>query len=184
MNPETSRRAFLVLGAESSGTRLLTRLLMAGGCAGDGEDEQRWDTQPPEGPLVVWRRSVPHGGEWPSVRSLIERLASYGYTTHPVVITRDWIATASSQVEVGHVARAAVAHAHLVLANWLIWSGLAEGHTEPPLVVSYEALQSPEYRRAIAWWLKLPHAEAMAEIPVDSMARNRKHYEGTWKTRS
>ena len=67
------RKIYIVLGGESTGTRLVTKLMMQAGCYGedahiqsmDGDvKEMRWDkikatlkNQP-----IVWRRSFPHDG--------------------------------------------------------------------------------------------------------------------------
>jgi LPS sulfotransferase NodH len=48
------KRAFLVLGPESSGTRLMTKLLMVAGCYGDDGHVQRLDRDPlPNVPFEV-----------------------------------------------------------------------------------------------------------------------------------
>ena len=65
MSEGPMKRAFLVLGAESSGTRLVTRLLIAAGCHGDGGHQQPFDKwQAASSPFdgkdpIVWRRSYP-----------------------------------------------------------------------------------------------------------------------------
>ena len=93
-------RAYLVLGPESSGTRMMTRLLLASGCIGDGDHAQRWDEQLPDGETpIVWRRSLPHGGEWPSLDLMTHKLRKHGYAVFAVVMTRDWTAVARSQME-------------------------------------------------------------------------------------
>ncbi len=94
------RRAYLILGPESSGTRMATQMLLAAGCIGDGEHEQRWDDTWPDGETpIVWRRSIPHGGEWPPLDLMIFRLSERGYKVYALVMSRDWTAMARSQVE-------------------------------------------------------------------------------------
>jgi hypothetical protein len=78
----------------------MTQMLIAAGCIGDGDHEQRWDDTMPDGSSpVVWRRSVPHGGEWPPLDLMICRLRERGYKVYAVVCSRDWTATARSQAE-------------------------------------------------------------------------------------
>lgn len=93
-------KAYLVLGPESSGTRMMTEILIAAGCIGDAGHEQRFDEKQPAGESpIVWRRSVPHAGEWPSIDLMIHRLQQSGYEVFAVVTMRDWTAMARSQVE-------------------------------------------------------------------------------------
>ena len=80
-------RAFVVLGAESSGTRLLTRILIASGCEGSAEHEQPWDKKLPyDQPLIVWRRSLPHSEKLPPIRWILRQLKDRGYET-TIIIT-------------------------------------------------------------------------------------------------
>ena len=98
--------AYLVLGPESSGTRLMTRILIAAGCAGYDGHDQVFDTALPiaDGRPIVWRRSVPHRREWPEIGWMLRLLCEQGYTPRIVVMARDWYAMARSQASAGHVA--------------------------------------------------------------------------------
>ncbi len=147
--------AYLVLGAESSGTRLFTRILMGVGCAGDDGHEQKFDVLIPEanGRPIVWRRSFPHGGEWPKVPDLYRSLRDKDYEVRAVVMTRDWLAMRKSQIEAGHVAGHAGGQHDLetkALQNIReaynrIFGGLHNADTMPYVMVSYEGLyQRPE----------------------------------------
>ena len=84
-------RAFVVLGAVGSGTRLITKILIAAGCKGSAEDPQPWDKKLPyDELLIVWRRGVPHiGGEQPAIRWMLTQLKDRGYETNIIVITRE-----------------------------------------------------------------------------------------------
>ena len=171
---EKRKRAYLVLGPESSGTRLMTRLLIAAGCHGSAEHfDQPFDAGVPEDgpPLVVWRRSVPHNREWPPIGSMVIELMAAGYQVHAVVMTRDWYCMARSQVRAGHVDWAGQAYANLRQAYPHIFGSLGRlgvGFT----VISYESLvQRPEKVLAVLYqWLDL---EPPAELPtiVDANAK-------------
>ena len=94
-------RAFLVLGPVSSGTRLLTRLLIMAGCKGCDKHDQPFDEKlPADEPLIVWRRSVPHGA-WrlPDIQDMRRRLKHRGYEATVIIMSRDWYPTASSIVK-------------------------------------------------------------------------------------
>ncbi|MFP4344253.1 MAG: helix-hairpin-helix domain-containing protein [Anaerolineales bacterium] len=138
-------RAYLVAGAESTGTRLVTQILLAAGCRGDRGHAQRWDTRLPEGETpIVWRRSFPHGDTWPLLKELLGYLGEAGYAVTVVVTTRDWWATARSQVRHGHAHDEAEALAHLQEAYRRIFAALEEQGGDYQ-VVGYEGLvQRPE----------------------------------------
>ena len=97
-------RAFLVLGPESSGTKLFTQILISAGCNGDPENEQKWDNELPVWDVddpVVWRRSVPHGEDYPDIASMVARLRSVGCQVFAYVTTRDWTSMLSSRINAG-----------------------------------------------------------------------------------
>jgi hypothetical protein len=139
-------RAFLVLGPESSGTRLLTRVLMAGGCAGDDGMVQRFDSwQFGKQDPIVWRRSVPYTAShlWPNIElDLLKPLRRHGYDDiMALVTTRDWFSLWRSQVDPknGHAPNEAAALENIQLAYLEIFKQL--GNLKLPfLVVAYEAL--------------------------------------------
>lgn len=141
----TSRRAFLVYGPESSGTRLMTRILISAGCVGDDGHGQRFDNSPPrEESLIVWRRSVPHANGWPDIEKQVESLKQSGYAVHAVVTIRDWAACIPAQIRAGHarnkersIQRSRRAMAHIFSSLW--------GVGVPYEVVTYEALVTHTY---------------------------------------
>src|SRR5437868_3111599 len=100
-----SKRAFLVLGPESSGTRFLTHLCMEAGCQGDSSHEQKFDKSLNDaGDLIVWRRSLPYGragGEarWPDLHGeLLEPLRSRGYEVRVFAMIRSFPPLLDSQI--------------------------------------------------------------------------------------
>lgn len=136
----TEKRAFLVMGPESSGTRLMTQLLIAAGCDGDGDHWQRWDEETPEAPLIVFRRHTPANRTppWADDNDVIRGLQDLGYTVHVVLITRDWHSTIISQVEAPHAASVEEAIEKIRNAWRRIFANL-----QPDVdfdVVSYESL--------------------------------------------
>lgn len=89
----------LVLGAESSGTRLLTRLLINYGFVGSDDHVQPHDSALPiaDEKSIVWRRSFPHDGTMPSVRRLNSKSRKAGYEPKAIVLVRDFFALRESQ---------------------------------------------------------------------------------------
>ncbi len=133
-------KAYLVLGPESSGTRMMTELLLAAGCIGDAGHTQRFDRAwPTEESPIVWRRSVPHAGEWPPIELLIHHLRSAGYEVYAVVTMRDWTAMARSQVEHwGHSFESAISN--IRMAYPYIFSALLKFQVSY-IMTSYESLK-------------------------------------------
>lgn len=131
-----SKRAFLVLGPESSGTRWITRWLLHAGCVGSDDHEQPWDhALPTDEPLIVWRRSFPHGDYWPCMPLLVNGLRGMGYDVTALVVVRDWFAMSCSQ---GQFQPAEEIEGHIQDAYRRIFTGLNDTDT-PFIVVSYEA---------------------------------------------
>ena len=100
------KRAFYVMGVPSSGTRLMVRLLIAAGCAGDAttKDYQRWNTQKPDVDLLVIRRHLPEAVEPPvwSGKNVIRSLQGMGYVVTVLIMTRDWHCTTASHAKEGY----------------------------------------------------------------------------------
>lgn len=170
------KRAFLVFGAESSGTRLLTSILMLAGCSGDDGHEQRWDTLAPSGELVVWRRSFPHAREMPDIVAMADRLRLLGYSVLALVISRDWYATARSQVKAGHVPDVQMAEKNLSNAYPYIFRGLTAADC-PWRGVSYESLASKSTRRMLLVSLSLGTTKEVDGL--EFREENEKHYDST-----
>lgn len=135
-------KAFIVLGPESSGTRLLTRILINAGCEGSDQHIQPFDDNPPNpsiSPLIVWRRSVPHGidHEWHGLDELISRLD--GYVVNALISVRDQYCTEHSQLKVGHVETLDQARQNIRRAYKNVFSGTARWGLDLT-VVPYESL--------------------------------------------
>lgn len=125
------KRAFLVLGPERSGTRLTTKILMAGGCIGDDGHDQLWDKTRPTDDLIVWRRSIPHRSHRLDMQSVVDWLR--GYQIHAVIPVRDHGCIENSQMrELGRVIDPHVSY-------MTIFEQLAEFST-PFTLVSFESL--------------------------------------------
>jgi hypothetical protein len=135
--------AYLVLGPESSGTRLLTRQLIAAGCEGSADHVQPLDTELPtaEGRAIVWRRSVPHGGAWVDISEMANRLRSAGYRPCALVCTRSWYAMTRSQVNNRHVQSLSDAVDNLRKAYPHIYEGVMRAEL-PYHVIGYEEMVS------------------------------------------
>jgi hypothetical protein len=101
-------QVIILFSPESSGNRLLARLLIKAGSYGDGDVFQRVDSGIPCGmESVVWIRSIPHGAgkdrHVPDPLSLAKKAKESGYTPVFLTILRNMYCTVQSQVMTGHV---------------------------------------------------------------------------------
>ena len=140
------RQAFFVMGPESSGTRMLTRAFVSVGVFGDDGEVQRLDDMQFEGrpERIVFRRSIPHDGEWPPVGDLCREMAAAGFDVWPVVILRDREITARSQVKAGHSRSVEEARQKVDKAVILIYAELACVESQPVMQVAYESFVAHE----------------------------------------
>lgn len=96
------KQGYLVYGCEGSGTRMLTRILMAAGATGDGGHGQTFDKGLPQASEasapIVWRRSWPHANKTPDVASMASEMRSAGWIPYGFVIVRDTVANVRAQV--------------------------------------------------------------------------------------
>jgi hypothetical protein len=162
--------AYLVFGAESSGNHLVTDILINAGCLGHSgnhpdwhgdfrgwSDSQPWDERPPtdETP-IVWRRSIPHGGEWIDIASFIKKIKKRGYEVTCVVVIRELHTTVESELKWHHVKSREQGRNNISRANLHIFSHLAKARV-PYIVTSYEALVNyPEAQDRILEELGIP----------------------------
>lgn len=118
----------------------MTRLLIAAGCFGDDGHEQLLDepSWPPmeRAPLIVWRRSVPHRGEWPHVPGYLQQMRDHGYETTVLIMSRDWHAMAISQEAAPHADSAEAALRNIRQA----YRHIFRFPLGPYEIVNYEAL--------------------------------------------
>lgn len=122
------KKAYFVLGLESTGTRLLTRCLMEAGAYGDSGHEQRLDELGFKGhshEKIVLRRSIPHAGNYPEITSIIHKMQAAGYDVIVLITCRDLYCTEQSQIRHGHTADTKHFREKMFLADALISSQLS-----------------------------------------------------------
>lgn len=160
----------LVVGPESSGTRVLTRLLIAAGAYGDGGHGQRLDRSDPPADcqFVVWRRSFPHGKKWPSLPEMIGRFVRLGFRCQTLVCVRHPAYMSRSQVSNGHSASLEQAGRRVKEAYRRIVSDLAStGATF--VLIPYESLEDPGAVANLFSFLNLPEPREFETL--DNMNR-------------
>ena len=156
----------LILGAEGSGTRLVARLLLTvEGACGTNDHFQGIDCvfrmsdaeavktlkAPPYTtvPLILMRRSMPHGGQWSPLGHMGDIIKAAGHQLYVVVIVRDTWACIEAQRRAGHVPEkrrgyANYRRAYTTIFDWIHSAGLQENM----IIVTYEALALDQYRCA------------------------------------
>lgn len=102
------KKLFFVVGSESSGTRLTTRILHESGCFGDFGHYQRLDefihsgisliSIVQESELIVFRRSVPHGEEFPDIREILKKFCSFGCALYIIIPVRNCYELCKSKI--------------------------------------------------------------------------------------
>ena len=152
------RRAFLVLGAESSGTKVVTEALCHGGCHGSWADEQPFDDlkfDQIESDFIVFRRTIPHGTEVVSISKIMDRMQNAGYDVTPIVTARKMEYAAKAQVKRGHVRNHETAIRHIQRAYMLIATELLLVQVMP-VVIGYELFsESESYRKVLCDYIGL-----------------------------
>lgn len=144
------KRAFFIIGPESSGTKMLTEAFVSVGCYGNKGHRQSLDHVDigDVGDEIVWRRSMPHGRGWPTFDDIFGKVREYGYVIYPILIFRDKDYTVRSQMKHGHVGSSGEGRLHIYRAIESIYVNLAK-QGMVPYVISYEAFVGNEEVRRV-----------------------------------
>lgn len=161
---------YFVFGPESSGNRLMARILIAAGCEGDPDEFQRefHDLLLSGKENIVLHRSFPYGAKgagrhFPDIPQLVAQAKEYGYTPTAVVMMRDILCATRS---------AAKSHTHgdedEAVQNYLqaittIFSGIKETELDY-CPINYESLV--KNKQVLINWL-LPALGFSSFSPLD-----------------
>ena len=133
------KTAYFVVGAEPSGTRMLTEFLVRAGCFGHFGHWQKMDnlnfSEQPD--RIAFRRSLPHGDRWPDLDKIMGRMREAGYEVVLLNIIRDKDYCAASQVRAGHASTPEQARRNIHEAQRQVYAAAA-GNAVRPVVVLYE----------------------------------------------
>lgn len=154
------KTAIIVLGAESSGTRLVTRCLISAGFFGDGDHDQRLDQEVPNVRQIVWRRSLPHGTEWPDLDQMLQVLLANNYSVRVIGIIRMQPCTILSKLVNNHAESVVMACNEIREAVKRIGCFTTDNNL-PTVWLTYEGLVNDygAFQLAmLAWGIKLPEA--------------------------
>jgi len=181
------KRAFIVAGPERSGTRLVTRILIAAGCEGiataQGKPQfkgwpQKWDVEDPtDETMIVIRRSLPYHPyrQWPDMDALIERFRGLGFEVSFIITERDVDCTIASQLNNGYVQSQdqGLNEMHRVIH---ICQGLISREKPLYYICGYESLVS-DPKETVAAMLKSLDLPALKELPEEIYDGNHKYME-------
>ncbi len=136
-----NKKAFIVIGPESSGTRVMTEIFIKSGCSGDFGHQQYFDETPPSSEkLVVWRRSIPHAKvKEPDIKKMYNKLVEEKYDVTVIVTTRDMSCMIKSQINAPHILSEEEGIKNISDAYLFIFSLINELKVKY-YVVSYESL--------------------------------------------
>ena len=145
------RKAIFVVGPESSGTRMMTQFFIPRGYKGGGGHSQPWDDMRfrkyPD--RIVFRRSMPHGGRWPDLVGIVNKMQAARYVVYPIFTWRDPRYMALSQVNASHVGNTAEALKNIALAVTHLDTAFIELGIRPVRVVYEEFISNESFREAL-----------------------------------
>ena len=175
-----SKRIFIVAGPESSGNRLVARLLVKAGCWGDGSTVQRLDTLAQdadpeaineltgEAQNLVLVRSFPHAKKWINLKDVADLFRNGGFEPFLVITRRNWPCTVLSQLNAGHVKTGGEAFANIANAERRLAIEVKRAKCKR-MVMDYDFLVSHP-KAATAWLLRWcgfePTDDSSAEVRV------------------
>lgn len=155
------KRLYLVIGPQSSGTRMMTRALILSGCTEMESIDGCEDLN-----TVVIHRSIPDAGKWPKLINIELVFRRMGYYVQPIIMTRDWNAICQSQVNRKYVNDIEQAQAEIQEAYRMATQ------TSDFIMVSYEAFcLNVEYRK----WL-FEDKLILPDSPIEIIYGNDQYY--------
>lgn len=161
------KRAYFVMGATSSGTRLMGRLLVAAGCSSDGtvpaiknDHNDLWETVKPTANQIVMRRHSPVGRKpfWAKDPNIIKALWMEDYDVVGIVMSRCQVIVEQSMLAAPHTDELSKARGQ----TGFFWKSIMQNIPDqcPFEVVQYESLvNQPElYLKLLGerWGLQFP----------------------------
>lgn len=138
------KKAFLVVGPESSGTKLLTQLFIEVGYIGSSGDNQFFDghdhnTLSKYTENIVWRSSLPHGKAWIDIKERKIKCEKAGFKVYVIGIAREMSSTIQSQLKIRHTSSLEEAFINYTAAFVIIAKVMDYFITYEDLVVDYKS---------------------------------------------
>jgi hypothetical protein len=131
---------------------MLTQFFTHAGFDGDHGHSQPWDDMEfrkyPE--QIVFRRSIPHGGNWPSISNIVQKMRMADYSVHTVFTWRDPRYMALSQVNAKHVANVDQALDQILRAIKHLDDDFEYSDHHPICVRYEEFVTNAEFRKSLS----------------------------------
>lgn len=170
-------KVVLVIGAASTGNKLMTSILIESGYMGYISQTNNFDIQLPlakDHPKVVLRRSFPYGRVWPNLKDICHSFKCNGYENITVIVNmRNTFCTCKSQMFRGHVTTYSKALQDISKAYKMIFSDLSVLENIEYYIVSYDELIKEPY-------FTLKHLSDDLGLELSCLItiedENRKHY--------
>ncbi len=178
---QRSKRAYLVMGVPSSGTRLMGRLLLAAGCIGDTPElrpfdhHDFWEGERPTAETIVIRRHIPLERQpfWGKDQNIIQSLWQEDYDVYGLVMSRCQLMIEQSALAVPFTDSPTAARGQVGFC----WQNIMQGIPRncPFEIVQYESLvKYPElYLKLLGERIGLVFPDSIEDM-VDG---NHKHWE-------
>jgi len=178
---ENTKRAYVVMGVPSSGTRLMARMLIAAGCISDNPDSMPyehndfWEGEKPTANTIVVRRHVAIGRSpfWARNENIIKALWLEDYDVFGLVMSRCQVIVEQSMLAAPHTNTLAKARGQVGFC----WKAILDNIPDecPFEVVQYESLvKHPRlYLRLLGERIGLSFPDSIEEV-VDG---NHKYWE-------
>lgn len=136
------KRAYIVIGPEGSGTRMMTQALIDGGCWGDAGHQQDLDIISFSeyghlSEMIVFRRSLPHARWWPDLQLYIEAFENSGYNVFVIAMNREDDYMIASQLARQHITAERQGRLNIAVARTVI------SRLTRCLKIGYEAVIEP-----------------------------------------
>jgi len=140
-----NKRAFFIVGPESSGTRFINRSFISAGCY----SKYKWQFSEHDGRHnfnvkadIVFHRSLPHQRLWPDLAHLRLSMENSGFNVVPLLVVRDWRCTVLSQLHREMVESSAEAEKNIRKAVHTVATHLMDF-----TLISYENFcEQPQFR--------------------------------------
>ena len=170
-NIMTEKRAFFIVGPESSGTRFIQRSFISAGCF----SKEKWGFSKRDGKHnfnvkgdIVFHRSLPHQKYWPDLAYLRLSMENSGFNVVPLLVIRDWHCTVLSQLHREMVESSEDAERNIRKAIQTVATHLMDF-----TLISYEVFcEQPQFRE---WLLVERFGLKLSTEPIYS--GNTKYYE-------
>jgi len=163
-------KAFFVIGPESSGTRLVTKIFLHMGCYGDDGHNQRLDSMLfPEDRDIVLRRSIPHRGVFPDINRIYDMMCKT-HDTSVIITMRSLYPMIRSQINASHVvdinhAKRNITHALYDISRFIYF-------INPPFImITYEDLvfHSDQVIQTLSDFADLPVLDEVEAITDENL---------------